>query len=50
MDAKIQAAKKIEMAKEDIPMEPSKETLNYDKNNPKPKAELKEDNSKPVVK
>ncbi len=36
LDAKIQANKKAEMEKEDIPMEPSKETLDYDKNNPKP--------------
>ena len=50
LDAKIQAAKKLEMAKEDVPMQPSKETLNYDKNNPKPKPELIEEDSKPVVK
>ena len=36
LDAEIQAKKKIEMAKENVPIEPSKETLNYDKNNPKP--------------
>ena len=36
LDAKIQADKKVEMAKEEVPMEPRKETLNYDKNNPKP--------------
>jgi hypothetical protein len=30
------AAKKVEMAKENVPLEPSKETLDYDKNNPKP--------------
>ena len=36
LDAKIQADKKIEMAKEEVPMEPRKETLDYDKNNPKP--------------
>lgn len=35
MDAKIQAEKKVEMAKENVPLEPSKETLDYDKNNPK---------------
>ena len=50
LDAKIQAAKKAEMAKKDVPMKPSKETLNYDKNNPKPKTELNDDDSKPVVK
>lgn len=36
MDAKIQAEKKVEMAKENVPLEPSKETLDYDKNNAKP--------------
>ena len=36
LDAKIQADKKVEMAKEEVPMEPRKETLDYDKNNPKP--------------
>ena len=36
IDAKIQAEKKVEMAKENVPLEPSKETLDYDKNNPKP--------------
>jgi lipopolysaccharide export system protein LptA len=36
LDAKIQAKRKAEMAKEDKPLEPSKETLDYDKNNPKP--------------
>jgi lipopolysaccharide export system protein LptA len=36
MDAKIQAEKKVEMAKENVPLQPSKETLDYDKNNPKP--------------
>ena len=37
LHAKIQAERKIEMAKENKPMEPSKETLDYDKNKPKPK-------------
>ena len=37
LDDKIQANKKIEMDKENVPLEPSKETLNYDKNNPKSK-------------
>lgn len=36
VDAKIQAEKKVEMAKKNVPLEPSKETLDYDKNNPKP--------------
>ena len=33
MDQKIQDAKKIEMAKEDVPMKVRKETLDYDKKN-----------------
>jgi lipopolysaccharide export system protein LptA len=36
LDAKIQADRKAEMAKENLPLKPSKETLDYDKNNPKP--------------
>ncbi len=36
LDTKIQEARKAEMAKEDKPLEPSKETLEYDKKNPKP--------------
>lgn len=36
LDAKIQKERKTEMAKEDKPLEPRKETLDYDKNNPKP--------------
>ena len=48
LDAKIQTELKAEMAKENIPLAPSKETLNYDKKNPKPKAERNE--SKPMVK
>lgn len=31
LDAKIQAETKAEMAKENVPLEPSRETLNYDK-------------------
>jgi len=42
LNAEIQALKKIEMAKENVPIEPSKETLNYDKNNPKTKDEQSE--------
>ena len=38
LDAKIQAESKAEMAKENVPLEPSKETLNYDKKKPKTKA------------
>lgn len=37
LDNKIQADKKIEMAKEDVPMKVRKETKDYDKNNPQPK-------------
>ena len=36
LDDKIQADKKAEEAKENKPLEPRKETLDYDKNNPKP--------------
>ena len=36
-DLKAQQEKKKKELTEDLPMEPSKETLNYDKNNPKPK-------------
>jgi hypothetical protein len=50
MDAKIQATKKAAMTKEDQPMKPSKETLDYDKNNPKPKPLENEAAVKPVVK
>jgi lipopolysaccharide export system protein LptA len=34
LDAKIQADKKAEMAKENLPLKPSKETLEYDNNKP----------------
>jgi len=37
MDDKIQAHKKIEMAKENVPMKVRKETKDYDKNTAKPK-------------
>jgi len=37
LDAKIQIDKKTEMKKKNLPLEPSKETLEYDKNNPKPR-------------
>jgi len=36
LDAEIQANKKVAMSKENVPIKPSKETLNYDKKNPKP--------------
>jgi hypothetical protein len=47
LDAKIQAESKVEKAKVDKPLEPSKETLDYDKNNPKPKSTAE---AKPRVK
>jgi lipopolysaccharide export system protein LptA len=50
MDAKIQADKKAAMTKEDQPLKPSKETLDYDKNNPKPKPVESDAAAKPVVK
>jgi lipopolysaccharide export system protein LptA len=37
IDAKIQAKKKAEMEKKNVPMKVRKETLDYDKNNPTPK-------------
>ncbi len=37
IDEKIQAEKKVEDAKDNVPMKPRKETLDYDKNNSKPK-------------
>ena len=36
LDANIQAKKKAASAEENKPLEPSRETLDYDKNNPKP--------------
>ncbi len=36
LDAKIQAEKQLQNSKGNKPLEPSKETLDYDKNNPKP--------------
>ncbi|MFM2213774.1 MAG: LPS-assembly protein LptD [Bacteroidota bacterium] len=50
LDAKIQANKQKDMAKEDKPLKPSKETLDYDKNNPKPKPVETTTTPKPVVK
>ncbi|RZJ31477.1 MAG: OstA-like protein [Flavobacterium sp.] len=41
MDEKIKAESKAEMAKENTPMDIRKETLDYDKNNPKPKPAVK---------
>ena len=38
---KLVQAHKAELAKENVPMKIRKETLNYDKNNPKPKPEVK---------
>jgi hypothetical protein len=58
LDAKIQAERKAEMEKENVPLKPSKETLEYDKNNStlakgeqgetKPKSD--QNKSKPIVK
>ncbi|MCF6130718.1 OstA-like protein [Flavobacterium wongokense] len=48
LDAKIQAESKAALEKENVPMEPSKETLNYDKK--KPKGEKKETKPKAAVK
>lgn len=58
LDAKIQAERKEEMEKENVPLKPSKETLDYDKNNStlakgeqgetKPKSD--QNKSKPIVK
>jgi lipopolysaccharide export system protein LptA len=41
LDAKIKAENKAALEKENVPMEPSKETLNYDKKNNKSKPEAK---------
>ena len=38
LDAKIQAERKAEVDQDNKPLLPSKETLDYDKNNPSPKA------------
>lgn len=45
IDAKIQEQRKAELEKENVPLEPSKETLEYDKKHPKPKTD-----AKPMVK
>ena len=50
LDAKIQAEIKVEMGKENVPLEPSKETLEYDKKNPKPKTDSTKTSSTPIVK
>jgi hypothetical protein len=51
LDAKIQAERKAEMDQDNKPLLPSKETLDYDKNNPSPKAKAakkeKENGAKP---
>ena len=41
LDAKIQADKKLDMEKADTPLEPRKETLDYDKKNPIKKTAVK---------
>jgi lipopolysaccharide export system protein LptA len=50
LDARIQSQKKIELSHKDQPLKPRKETLDYDKNNPKPKTDKTEITSKPIVK
>lgn len=50
LDAKIQAQSKIEMEKENIPLEPSEETLNYDKPKPKAKTTSNKKESKAKIK
>jgi lipopolysaccharide export system protein LptA len=50
LDAKIQAERKIEMEKENIPLEPSQETLNYDKTKPKVETTSTKKDTKPKVK
>ena len=39
LDAKIRAESKAKSEQDNVPMEPLKETLEYDKNNPKPKTQ-----------
>ena len=50
LDAKIQADRKAEMAKDNLPLEPSKETLDYDKKNPNPRPKSERSEAKPMVK
>lgn len=50
LDLQIQAKKKIELSQKNQPLKPRKETLDYDKNNPKPKNNTSEVSTKPMVK
>lgn len=50
IDAKIKAATIKDSVNDNIPLQPSAATLNYDKNNPKPKVKNNEANAKPMVK
>jgi lipopolysaccharide export system protein LptA len=50
IDAKIKAATIKDSVNDNIPLQPSAATLNYDKNNPKPKLKNNEANAKPMVK
>ena len=50
LDAKIKAATIKDRVNDNIPLQPSAATLNYDKNNPKPKVKSNEANAKPMVK
>jgi lipopolysaccharide export system protein LptA len=50
IDAKIKAATIKDRVNDNIPLQPSAATLNYDKNNPKPKVKNNEANAKPMVK
>ena len=50
IDAKIKAATIKDRVNDNIPLQPSAATLNYDKKNPKPKVKNNEANAKPMVK
>lgn len=50
IDAKIKAATIKDRVNDNIPLQPSATTLNYDKKNPKPKVKNNEANAKPMVK
>lgn len=50
LDAKIQEQRKAEMEKENVPLEPSQETLNYDKKKPAAKPKPNKAGTKPKIK
>jgi lipopolysaccharide export system protein LptA len=50
IDAIIKATTIKDRVNDNIPLQPSAATLNYDKNNPKPKVKNNEANAKPMVK